>query len=206
MPVLTRLEKATIGSLIVFLSLGIIFLVIEIGVTKKKNLENLEYIQKIQNLTSKQPLVKGEEAENIEDGYREIINVNYATIDQIDAIPTIGKAMAEKIVEFRKEKKGIQDLSELTDVQGMTKKKYATISKYLTVKGGKTDSQVKKLNLNFATLEEIDALPGIGKTIAKAIIDTRIQKGSFHSLDDLQDVPGLTESAFRKFEALVEAK
>lgn len=47
------------------------------------------------------------------------------------------------------------------------------------------------ININTATLAELDALPGVGPSTAKAIIDTRQKKGRFTSADDLLDVPGI---------------
>jgi competence protein ComEA len=47
------------------------------------------------------------------------------------------------------------------------------------------------LDLNTATLEQLDALPGVGPTTAKAIIDERERRGGFRSVDDLLDVRGI---------------
>jgi len=47
------------------------------------------------------------------------------------------------------------------------------------------------LDLNTATLEQLDALPGIGPATAKAILDERQKRGGFRSVDDLLDVRGI---------------
>jgi competence protein ComEA len=47
------------------------------------------------------------------------------------------------------------------------------------------------LDLNTATLEQLDALPGVGPTTAHAIIDERERRGGFRSVDDLLDVRGI---------------
>lgn len=47
-----------------------------------------------------------------------------------------------------------------------------------------------KLNLNTATVEQLDALEGIGSTRAKAIVEYREKQGPFQSVDDLQKVKG----------------
>jgi competence protein ComEA len=47
------------------------------------------------------------------------------------------------------------------------------------------------VNLNTATLEQLDALPGVGPATAKAIIAERERRGGFRSVDDLLDVRGI---------------
>ncbi len=47
-----------------------------------------------------------------------------------------------------------------------------------------------RVNLNTATAEQLDALPGIGPALAERIIDFRSQQGPFASVDDLKRVQG----------------
>jgi competence protein ComEA len=53
-----------------------------------------------------------------------------------------------------------------------------------------------KVDLNTATLEQLDGLPGIGPVLAQRILDWRAEHGRFASVDELQDVPGIGESKF----------
>jgi len=48
-----------------------------------------------------------------------------------------------------------------------------------------------RVNINTATLEELDSLPGIGPTTAQSIIDYRLKYGLFQSIEDIQKVPGI---------------
>lgn len=204
---LTRLEKTTFGFLGILFSLGVVLLFIQKGAAQKKNVLIEDDIRKVQELTPRTILKKSDKpAESYEDIANKV-NVNSADVKALDEVPGVGKVMAERIVEFRTKQGQIKDLAELSGVEGMSSKKLSTLSKYLTVSGGSSQGQPKKkLNLNFATLEEIDTLPGVGKNVANAIIETRNQKGGFKSLDDLQEVPGLTEAAYNKFADLIEVR
>ena len=57
-----------------------------------------------------------------------------------------------------------------------------------------------RVNINTATVTELDALPGIGPTTAQAIVDYRIQNGPFQSVQDLQNVPGIGPATFANIE------
>jgi competence protein ComEA len=54
------------------------------------------------------------------------------------------------------------------------------------------------VRINSASVPELDALPGIGPSRAKAIIAYRQANGPFASMKDLEKVPGLTPSLVRK--------
>ena len=47
------------------------------------------------------------------------------------------------------------------------------------------------MNLNTATLEELETLDGVGPATAQKILDWRQQNGGFRSVDDLGQVPGI---------------
>jgi competence protein ComEA len=59
------------------------------------------------------------------------------------------------------------------------------------------------IDLNSATLEQLEALPGIGPVTAQKILDYRRQHGAFHSVDELQGVPGIGPSHMAQLKGLV---
>ena len=54
------------------------------------------------------------------------------------------------------------------------------------------------VNLNSATAEQLDSLPGIGPAVASRIIEYRQKNGPFKKIEDLMNVRGVGEKSFLK--------
>lgn len=69
-----------------------------------------------------------------------------------------------------------------------------------------SDTSSKKVNINTATQEELDTLPGIGPSIASKIIDYREQNGKFNSIEEIKEVSGIGEAKYEKIKDSITIK
>ncbi|MFH0931279.1 MAG: ComEA family DNA-binding protein [Candidatus Zixiibacteriota bacterium] len=61
----------------------------------------------------------------------------------------------------------------------------------------------RKVNLNTATLKELESLPGIGPELGKRILEFREKKGNFSSIDELVNVKGIGPKTLEKLKNLI---
>jgi len=64
----------------------------------------------------------------------------------------------------------------------------------------------EKININTATAGELEQLPGIGPSKAKAIVDYRNRNGPFRSPAEIQNVSGIGPKTFEKLKDLITVK
>ena len=71
------------------------------------------------------------------------------------------------------------------------------------VVGAPNDASRPRININTATAEELDALPGVGEVTAGRIIAYRDQNGPFRAVDDLIHVEGIADRTIDEFRGMV---
>ncbi len=64
----------------------------------------------------------------------------------------------------------------------------------------------KKVNINTASIAELDTLPGIGIATAESIIKYRQQYGKFDKIEDIMNVSGIKENKFEKIKEFITVK
>jgi competence protein ComEA len=67
----------------------------------------------------------------------------------------------------------------------------------------RTTTASAPLNLNAATVAQLETLPGIGRATAERIIEYRQKAGGFKKAEDLMNVRGIGEKSFLKLKPLV---
>ena len=155
----------------------------------------------------------------------EKVNLNTADAGALEQLPGIGPAHAKAIIAARP----FKSVDDLEKVKGLGKARFDALkdlvttaapaaSKTTTAKraaaktAAKTaDSSTKempklkdgeKININTASKDELDVLPGIGPVRAQAIIDGR----PFKTIEDVMKVKGIKEIEFGKIKDLITVK
>jgi competence protein ComEA len=69
--------------------------------------------------------------------------------------------------------------------------------------GASSPTPAQPIDLNTASIGQLDTLPGIGPATAQAIVDYRAQHGHYRSVDDLLNVRGIGPAKLDQIRALV---
>ena len=133
------------------------------------------------------------------------VDVNTATLQELDALPGIGAAKAEAIVQWRALHGPCTDPAELGEVPGLGAATLAALSG--RVRCGRVDDIEREpdppleatapvalpgaVNVNRATAEQLLALPGMVRARAEAIVADRDRNGPFASCAELVRVAGI---------------
>lgn len=80
---------------------------------------------------------------------------------------------------------------------------------YVTSSSGVSENSDKgelKVNINTATSEELQKLPGVGESIANRIVTYRKENGKFSTIEDLKNVSGIGDAKFNNIKGYVFVK
>lgn len=91
--------------------------------------------------------------------YTGVVNLNEATVAQLDLLPGIGAKAAQRVVAWR-EKRAFKRIEELVRVKGFGKKRFLKLKPYLTLQGPTT------LKVERVPVEE-DEVRATGDSVAK---------------------------------------
>lgn len=81
---------------------------------------------------------------------------------------------------------------------------YKTAKKQDTITETSSDTtKQSKINLNTATSEELQTLPGIGVSKADSILQYRQENGKFSSIEEIKNITGIKDGVYSKIEAYI---
>jgi DNA uptake protein ComE-like DNA-binding protein len=111
------------------------------------------------------------------------IEINSADSIQLKQLPGIGSVLSKRIVKYRDLLGGFYSISQLKEVYGLTEETISLIEGKVTV----DISRIKKLDVNFADVNELSRHPYLMKSLASKIVKFRAKNGSIHDLSILRD-------------------
>lgn len=151
----------------------------------------------------------------------EKIDPNRASVQEIDRLPGIGPAIAEALVRERDSLGVFSSVEDLTRVPGIGPATVARLAPYLDFGrppplgrrivrsspgvGGRAtlDPDPPRVDVNRATGEELQALPGIGPALARRILETRSERGGFASVEELKEVRGIGDATLERLRPFI---
>lgn len=139
----------------------------------------------------------------------ETLDPNRSPAEELDRLPGVGAATAEAIVQTRVTQGGFHQPEDLLDVPGIGPARLAKIRDHLDFSRGvplelrRQASREASVDPNRATDQELQALPGIGPSLARRILDFRRDQGPFRTPDDLLKVRGIGPKILERLRPLI---
>ncbi len=117
------------------------------------------------------------------------IDLNEATAEQLRQVNGIGPKLSERIVKFRNRLGAFMIKEQLYDVYGLEKHVAKKAFERFEIH---EKPNIKKLNLNTATKEELAAFTYFNWEMANRIVAFRTEAGAIRSFDELPDITGFS--------------
>jgi competence ComEA-like helix-hairpin-helix protein len=151
------------------------------------------------------------------DSGQNLLNINYATEEELMTLPGINRSTAQEIIEYRRKIGGFKKIEDVALVSGVGAVKLSIIRDEITLSmkrpgstgpstednsptGSRSDISFRsetsrksngKINVNSANVFHLMNVKGIGQVLAENIVTYRDKKGRFKTLDDLIKVKGI---------------
>ncbi|XP_061197033.1 endonuclease/exonuclease/phosphatase family domain-containing protein 1-like [Saccostrea echinata] len=151
------------------------------------------------------------------DAGQNLLNINYATEEELMTLPGINRATAQAIIEYRRKIGGFKKIEDVALVSGVGAVKLNIIRDEITLSmkrqgstgppteensptGSRSDISFRsetsrksngKINVNSSNVFQLMKVKGIGQVLAENIVTYRDKKGQFKAIDDLIKVKGI---------------
>lgn len=124
------------------------------------------------------------------------IDVNLASADVLAAVPGLDGKVAEAVVTHREASGPFRSVAELDRVDGVGRGALREARPFVRVEGAALSGA--RVNVNTADAAALEALPGVGPSLAAKIVADREAHGPFRTVADLDRVSGIGPSMVGK--------
>lgn len=134
-------------------------------------------------------IVRGEHAEIRETSDLVLVglplDLNGASVEEIDALPSISRQTAERIVSDRERRGPFRSIDALSRVAGVGAQTAALLAPFVQI------GEISLIDINQAGEATLEQLPGIGPVLAQRIVSDRTERGPFPTIEALGRVSGV---------------
>ncbi len=114
-----------------------------------------------------------------------VLDINLATKEDLMKISGIGEAISDRIIKQKEVFGGFQTMDQMNDVWGLSPEVIQKLNE--NFKTGVL-SDIKKVNINKATVKELTLCPYFRYTLAKQIVIYRSMNGDFNNIEELTKI------------------
>lgn len=118
-----------------------------------------------------------------------IIDINQASQEDLIKIYGIGEATSLRILKFKENLGGFVSMEQMKDIWGLTPEVIENLNSHFTIS---KLPQIKKIDINNASIKELSQFPYFNYQMAKQIVTFRSMNGDFKNYEDLTKIKGLS--------------
>jgi competence protein ComEA len=123
-----------------------------------------------------------------------VVNANDASEEELMKIKGLGPFYAKQIIKYQQQLGGFVRKEQLLEVWKMTPEIYAQIQSSITCEL----TTIRKISINQASAEELQAHPYLNWNQANSIVKMRMQKGGFKSIEEIKESVIIDKETFEK--------
>ena len=124
----------------------------------------------------------------------QMLDVSLADTTGFISLPGIGSKLSQRIIAFRDKLGGFHSINQVGETYLLPDSTFQKIKSRLFI----SDTAVKQININQASVEEMKEHPYLRYKLANAILQYRLQHGNFNAVGDIKKIMLITADVFNK--------
>lgn len=124
----------------------------------------------------------------------ETVDINVADTTELIRLPGIGPKLSNRIINFRERLGGFYNIEQVSETFGLHDSVFQKIKPLFQLH----DKNIRQLNINTASLDELKQHPYIRYNLANLIIQYRTQHGNFAAISDIKKIMTVTDDLYDK--------